>query len=205
MFETQGFKVRLEFMERVLGSQPNRDVALEYLAKKNGFELPEDEVESLPDAVERGLMVFHRNPQDEPILFNYQIKGFIKEAATVFNGKFESSKGKPLLALRSKVERTVFIFPRQIKLNAPEGAEVETLTRPLTANTPQGKRTTLVTSEMLPEGTWLEFQVEVLPGEITAEILKDLLDFGYYQGLGQWRSGGFGTFRYTITPEAAEK
>lgn len=202
MFDTQGYTVKIEFMERVLGSQPNRDVAAEYIAKKNGFELPDDEAESLPDALERGMMVFHRNGNDEPILYNYQVKGFLKESGAVFNGRLTASNGKPIRALRSKVERSVFVFPRQIRLNAPEGAGLDTLTRPLTAQTPQGKRTTLVTSEVLPEGTWIEFQVELLPGEITEEVLKDLLDYGYYQGIGQWRSGGFGTFRYTLTAEA---
>ncbi len=56
-------------------------------------------------------------------------------------------------------------------------------------------------SEMLPEGCKVKCGITILPGEISEEVLTDLLDYGFYSGLGQWRNGGFGRFRYELKKE----
>lgn len=200
--ETLGFKLRIEFLTPVLGSQPQRDIATEYVAKKNGIDLPEDEAATLPEAIERGMTAFHRDEDENPLLFDYQVRGFLKAAANVYNGRIKP-KGmqKPVRALKSKVERTVFVFPRKLRLNLPQGEGMDQCDRPLRAETARGPRVSIAMSEMLPQGTWFECQVEVLPGDIDETVLTTLLDYGYYQGLGQWRSGGYGRFTYTMERE----
>jgi len=199
------YRVKIEFVTPCLGSQPTRDLATQYLAKKHGFAIAEDEVESLPDALEQATTVFHRFPGngDEVLgLYDYQIKGFLKAAGQVLNGQLKMTNGKPLRALRSKVVKLVFVSPRRIPLSLPEGGEgVDVVERPLRAQTAQGERVALARSESVPEGTWFRCGLTVFPGQITEEVLVELLDYGFYQGLGQWRGGGYGRFRYELTRE----
>jgi hypothetical protein len=196
--KTDSYRLNVTFLTPVLGSQPTREIATEFIAKKNGFEaLPEGEAELLPDALERGTTVFHRLPDGRPALMAYHLLGFLKEAGKVQNGKVSGG----VKNLRAKVSQSVFISPRFLPLNVP-AEEIDYLERPLRAETAQGPRVALARSEMLPEGTSFTCGLEVLCGEITEDVLRDLLDYGYFRGLGQWRnSGSYGTFRYELIRE----
>jgi len=205
------YQLKVVFLTPVLGSQPTRDIASKYLAQKHGFELAEDEIESLPDALEAGTTVFHRHPlpngwtgyrEGDQVLgmYDYQFKGFLKHAGKVMNAQLKV-RGKPLRALRSKVGNLVFVSPRRIPLHVPDGGEVDIVERPLRASTAQGERVALARSECLPEDTWFEVGLTVYPGQITEGVLESLLDYGFHQGLGQWRGGGWGRFRYELTKE----
>lgn len=101
-------------------------------------------------------------------------------------------------ALRSKIENLVFVVPRQIPLIVPEGGRIDFLERPLRAETALGPRVAIARSEMLPEGTHLSCGLEVYEGQITEEILRDLLTYGEHKGLGQWRNGGFGAMTFIL-------
>lgn len=192
--ETEQIKIKITFLTPVLGSQPTRDVASEYIASKftdNAGELPADEAESLPESLERGTTVFHKH-NGVPVFFDYQVKGFLKEAGRIFNGL------QGVKALRSKIDNLVFVNPRIIPLHLPDGAEIEYMERPLRAETAQGPRVALARSEMLPAGTWFEITLEVYKGQVDREIIRDLLTYGSRKGLGQWRNGGFGRFEFEI-------
>lgn len=189
---TTKYHVRITFTTPVLGTQPTKDVATKYIGEKfkdNGGELPEDEVETLPDMVEKGTTAFHRL-NDKPILYDYQVKGFLKEAGRIFNGLHGVKN------LKSKIENLVFVYPRRIPLVMPEGAKIEHLERPLRAETAQGPRTALARSEMIPEGTHFDIELEVYDGEVTEEILRDLFTYGARKGLGQWRNGSYGRIEF---------
>lgn len=200
--KTNTYKLKVIFETPCLGSQPTRDVATEFIAKKNGFEkLPEDEVELLPDALERGTTVFHRLPDGRMCLMNYHLLGFLKEAGKVQNGKVSGG----VKNLRSKVSQGIFVSPRYLVLNVPDNHGIDYLERPLRAETAMGPRVALARSEMLPEGTWFTCGLEVMEGELSEDVLRDLLDYGWYRGLGQWRnSGAYGTFRYELIKEMEE-
>lgn len=192
--EIEKIKVKVTFVTPVLGSQPTRDVASEFIASKfvdNAGELPSDEAETLPESLERGTTVFHKI-NGKPVFFDYQVKGFIKEAGRTFNGL------SGVKALRSKIDSMVFVTPRTIELHMPEGTEIEYLERPLRAETAQGPRVALARSEMLAAGTWFEFEMEVFKGPVNADILRDLFTYGKYKGLGQWRNGGYGRFEFEL-------
>lgn len=205
---TTNYKVKLTFTTSVLGTQPQKDVATEYITSKaadvNG-ELPADELATLPEQLEKGTTAFHRL-NGQPIYYDYMIKGFIKEAGSAFNGL------RNVKNMRSKIVNFVFVSPRQIPLHVPDGwtPSAETLAehpdaltdyceRPLRAETAQGPRTALARSEELPAGTWMEFEIRVYDSSpITEAIFRDLLDYGADKGLGQWRSGGHGSFEYEL-------
>lgn len=198
---TETYELKVIFMTPVLGSQPsNPEIATEFILKKSGMDArPADEEEYLPDLIEKGTTIFYRL-NDQPAVMNYQLLGFLKEAGKVQNGKAGAATGSSgVKNLRSKVGSQIFISPRIVPLNLPEGGEMDYLERPLRADTPRGQIVSLARSEMLPEGTWFKVGLEVLSGEISQAVLEDLLDYGFYRGLGQWRnSGAFGTFRYEL-------
>lgn len=192
--EITRYKVRCTFITEVLGTQPQKDVASEYIGAKfvdNGGHLPDDEESTLAEQLEKGTTVFHKL-DGAPIFYDYQIKGFIKEAGRTFNGMHGVKN------LRSKIDSMVFVTPRQIAINIPEGGKVDFLERPLRAETAQGPRVALARSEMIPSGSWFDVVLEVYDGQITSDILRDLFTYGHHKGIGQWRNGGYGRFEFTF-------
>lgn len=198
------YKIRIDFIEPILGSQPTKNVASTYIAQKAGLPgLPEDEEADLPEMLERGTTVFHRHIfvpgcEPEPALVDYQVKGFLKAAAHVYNGQINGIK-----ALKSKVENLVFVSPRfiQIKSDKDKVIQVDKLERSLRAQTAQGDRVALAISEMIPAGCYIEGGITVLGDTISQEVLEKLFDYGLYKGIGQWRNGGYGRFRYSLVME----
>ena len=198
------YNLTVNFITPILGSQPTHAVASEFIAQKAGFELPEDEIETLPDALERGTTVFHRLPDGSPIFFDYYVRGMLKNAGDTFNGKINGIR-----AMKSKIEKYVFVVPRIIPIQKPKGMELASwaditdyLERPLRAETARGPRVALARSEMIPEGCWFKCGIEVFPSEITENVLTELLDYGYYNGISQWRGGGYGRFTYQLVKES---
>ena len=195
MISKRRFHVTITMAEPILGSQPNKNVKTIYIENISKLdEVPEDEAVSLPEALEKGTTGFHRDPNGNLLLFDYQVKGFLKASAQVNNGIVHGN----IKALKSKVINYVFVFPRKIKLNLPEGGVLEYIERPLGAMTAQGPRVALARSEMLPVGTWFEVEIMLYSDVINSDVLTDILDYGALQGLGQWRSGGWGRFTYKM-------
>lgn len=69
--------------------------------------------------------------------------------------------------------------------------------RPLRASTAQGERIALASSETVPAGSSIEFDIDVFDIAMIPGIVE-CLDYGVYRGLGQWRNSGKGLFTYTI-------
>lgn len=94
-------KVKLTFTEPVLGTWPsNQNIAREFIASKSpDAATVEDEVAALgADAVaDKGMTVFPRNEAGQPVLYDYQIKGFFKDSCGMLGrigGKTETGKKK---------------------------------------------------------------------------------------------------------------
>jgi hypothetical protein len=193
--ETGSYHVKVTFVTPVLGTQPQRDVATDYLAGKfeaGAGSLPDDELETLPEQLQKGTTAFHK-VDGCPVMYDYMVKGFLKEAGRIFNG-LDGVK-----ALQSKIDNLVFVRQRRIPLHVPDGAEITFLERPLRAQTAQGPRVGLARSEMLPEGTWFEFDLDVYNGQVSGDILRALLSYGERKGLGQWRNGGWGRITFEFS------
>lgn len=192
------YKLKIEFITELLGTQPQKDVATEFITSKAldpaTGELPADELETLPEAMEKGTTAFHKL-NGAPILYDYQVKGFFKEAAQIFNGL------RGVKNLRSKVDNLVFVEPRQIALMLPDGTGLTFCERPLRAMTAQGPRTSLARSEQLPAGTRCECRLKVHAGTISEPLLRDLLSYGADKGMGQWRNSSRGRFKFELEAE----
>jgi hypothetical protein len=193
--EIEKYDLEIIFTTPVLGTQPQKDVASEFIGAKfidNGGKMESDELETLDSSLEKGTTAFYKL-DGKPIFYDYQVKGFLKEAGRTFNGLYG------VKSLRSKIDNMVFLKPRQILIQIPDGKEIEYLERPLRAETAQGPRVGLARSEMLPEGTKFKCIIEVYRSQINYDILRDLLTYGSNKGIGQWRNGGYGRFDFTLT------
>ena len=202
-------KVKLTFTEAILGTSPNdKDLYRNYIASKApDASTVEDEVAAVgvDDVVERGITVFPRTADGKPFIFDYQIKGFFKDACSMLARQAkkdpETGKKKPvnesskLTAYKKVIDGMIFPQPRQIEIHLPEGRAVEICQRPLRAQTPQGERVALAISEEIPAGAWCEFEVLLLD-ESHVPALMEWMDYGELRGLGQWRNSGKGRFTW---------
>ena len=197
-------KVRLTFAEGLLGTaSANPDVHAEFIASKSAdADKMKEEHAALhaDELIEKSMTVFPCDEDGNPILWDYQVKGFIKEALGILLDFQEPDCkiGKAKLSrwtFKKIVDNAVFVEPRAIPLMIPEGGEVTHCTRPLRADTMKGKRVALATSEEAPRGTVIEFDVTTLDKALDALVCK-CLDYGARKGIGQWRNSGKGRFTW---------
>ncbi len=199
-------KVEIEFTEPLLGTLAgDPKVATEFILSKCADGPKEDEAESLPEeAIEKASTIFSRDADGNPILWDYQIKGFFKAAcrAMIDSGAFTKEELKKFLLTTYMHKRTidtlVFVKPRRLVLQCPDGVDVqnlEFLERPLRAETMRGERIALARSQVCPVGTKLVFEIKTLNDKID-KFIERWLDYGELYGLGQWRNSGMGRFKW---------
>ena len=193
----------------ILGSQPaSRTLRTEYISSKAPTpELAEEEDAMLGNLDERGLTVFLRNEEDDSLMMlNYMVRGF-------FKGSLEAMVAQTgVKQPRSKVDRYLMVGPRRIVIKRdgePVYEEDDQLERPLRAETMQGPRVTLTASEQIDLPWEIDIEVMLLPNAetklskaLTWENVEDALDYGAFQGLGQWRTGGNGCFTWERVKDA---
>lgn len=217
-------KYRLHGTSSLLGSNPaNPEIHSQYVAAKvselvktglmsetEAKAKAEEETSMLPtaeqleeqqrDIKERGLTVFLRNGRGEICISAHVLKGYFKGALTVLKDQLGLS------AVKGKVDNLVFINPAYIPLtsgdepaHSPDGYNE----RPLRAETMQGPRVTLASSEEIDAPWELEFEITLIQNNGTkrsASIswaeLECALDYGAFKGLGQWRNAGHGSFTW---------
>lgn len=193
-------KVRIKLIEDMLGTAcQNKDVHREYIASKSkDAEKVEAELEALPaeTLMDKALTVFPRDEHGNAFLYDYQFKGFLKDAVGLLlelePGEIKVGKTKlSKFTHKRLVDNYVFVSPRKITL-CPVG---EICTRPLRADTMQGERVALASSETVPAGTEFECEITVMAPALEPLIVK-CLDYGKLKGIGQWRNSGKGRFTW---------
>ena len=203
-------KVRLTLQEEMLGMMPQGDIHEKYIASKApDASTIEDEIEAvgLAEVVRQGITVFPRLEDGTPFYYNYQIKGMFKGACSNLakatgkdpeTGKKakavnESSK---LTAFKKNISGLLFVQPRKIPIILPnKPKQLSTCSRPLRASTPQGERISIASSEVIPAGSYIEFEIELFSIDMYPAV-KEWLDYGKWYGLGQWRNSGKGIFTW---------
>ena len=193
-------KVRLTLTEGMLGTSPtNADIYRDYIGSKApDAATVEDEVAALgADAVaEKGRTVFPRMEDGTPFLWDYQIKGFFKDACSMLArvGKSGGEYGKEsakMKAYKKIIDGTIFPTPRKIPIRF--SGEIGDCQRPLRAQTAQGERISLASSDEIPAGATIEFEIMCLD-DSHLDAVREWLDYGALRGLGQWRNSGKGRF-----------
>lgn len=146
------------------------------------------------DAVEDATTCFPRTEDGVPFCWDYQIKGFFKDACSALR-RVPGTRSSKLTAFKKVIDGTVFVEQRRIPFQLPEGAECGRCERPLRASSASGERVALAASETVPAGTVLEFSILVMNPK-DAETVREWLDYGALRGLFQWRNSGKGRFEW---------
>lgn len=197
-------KVRITFTEPVLGTaSSNPDVHEEFIASKSADkDKVKEEMKALhaDELMDKAVTVFPKDEDGCPIMWDYQVKGFFKETLGILLDYLEPDCkiGKAKLSkwtYKKVVDNAVFVRPRKVRLEIPEGTSITLCTRPLRADTMRGERVALATSEEVPEGTTIVFSVETLDKKLD-DLIRKCLDFGENKGIGQWRNSGKGRFTW---------
>ena len=198
--------VKLTTFEEVLGTCPsNQDIYRKFIASKApDAATTEEEIAAIgvDGVTENGKTVFARNSEGRPCLYDYHIKGLMKDNCQMLsrlsekdeNGKKKTANNESgkLKAYKKVIDGLIFVQPRLIPFEF-EG-ETGECQRPLRAQTPMGERVALAFSETIPAGATLTFDVICLD-DAHVNAVREWLDYGYLRGLGQWRNSGKG--RYT--------
>lgn len=214
-------KIHIVFKEPVLGSLNNNvNVFSKYIASK--APTPEKKAEEIAtiqgemtdeevaEQIEEQTTVFPKNKDGQCFCYDYQWRGFFKEALIVGTEIGEKMMGKlSRWSIKKTVDSMLFVVERRILFLDAAGnpiSEVQQLERPLRAMTQRGERICLARSEIIPADaqvtfnlTWLENRNRDSKQRITRECLLWALEYGSLKGFGQWRGGGYGRFGYTLT------
>ena len=193
-------KVRITFTEPLLGTRPaDPEIHTRFVASKApDHKTMEQEVADLGahEVEERGKTVFPRMEDGTPYIYDYQIKGFLKEAGKALR-KVTGTKSSKLKAYRQEIDNLIFVGPRRIPLWMPIDLDLTATDnqRPLRASTPQGERVALAHSEEAPAGTYIECTFSCMV-DSDMELVKEWLDYGKWKGMGQWRNASYGRFEW---------
>lgn len=181
------YAVTIRLTEPMLGTVPySKEVYAKFIETKKPAGTEGSETETVQEAEERGWTGFHKD-EGGIFIYDYMIKGFLKNAGNVLKDTLKVKN------LRAKINDHIFLFPRRLYPMPAKDKADGILERPLRCQTMQGPRVTVVRSDYLDTGTEFSFKVHVLKPEF-AEYLQPRLDYGKYQGLGQWRNGSYGRF-----------
>ena len=187
---------RLTFTDEILGTaSADRELHSTYIASLAPDAMSrEEEIAAIgAEEVEHNAMtVFPRDEEGNPIVWDYQIKGFFKDAASMLK-KVSGTHSSKIKAFKKEIDGLVFPNPRAIKIHIPEGKAMGNCQRPLRASTPMGERIALANSETCPEGSYIEIEVTVLKDDLMPAVIE-WLDYGKLRGLCQWRNSGKGRF-----------
>lgn len=192
----KSLKVKITFTEEMLGTASNNpEIHRTYIASKSADALKiEEEVAAVgvDEVVENSMTVFPRNENGEPILWDYQIRGFFKDTCSALK-KVSGTESSKIKAFKKEIDGLIFVEPRQIPFNC--SGEIGECQRPLRASTAQGERIALAHSETIPVGSSIEFSIIML-SDSHEKAVREWLDYGKYRGLGQWRNSGKGRFEW---------
>lgn len=188
--------VELTFLQGLLGTQTgDKDVYRSFIGSKApDAKKLEEEIEAVgqDEVVDKGKTFFPRNKQNQPFIYDYQLKGFFKSAASALS-KVKGTKSSQLKAFKKHIDLRVFVDGRE---NVIENYDsITECQRPLRCQTMQGERVSLAISEEIPAGATVKFKIVVLCDE-DIDLIKEWLDYGRFNGLLQWRNSGKGSFEW---------
>lgn len=190
-------KVKLTFLEEVLGTaSADKEIHDKFIAA-NAPDSPsrKEEIEALgvEEVIEKSMTVFPRNAEGKPIFWDYQIKGFFKDACGMLR-KVPNSASSKIKAYKKEIDGLIFVKEREIPIIFD--GEIGSCQRPLRAQTAQGERVALANSETVPKGSTIEFTIQLMC-DTHEKAVREWLDYGVFRGIGQWRNSGKGKFEWS--------
>lgn len=215
MLKTENIKIRCTLIEPMLGSKSSDvDMFTKYVAIKSKDEvkiLEEVELAKNTDTEENeSRQVFTRDHDGDIVIFNYQVKGFLKEAgecirkAVTDEDNISKGKAKKWGMIKGKIDDFVNVYPRKIKLGKKDPDLL--CNRILNGMTMQGKRTTPIESEAIDAGSSFECEIKIIKNSpVKKEMIYEILNYGKIKGFGQWRNAGNGIFFWELLKETEEE
>lgn len=202
-------KVKITLLEEMLGTQssdPNIHEAF-IASKAPNAQSTEEEVAALgvDEVVRKDMTIFPRMEDSTPFLWDYQIKGFFKDACSMLSRVAEKdpetgkkkvcNESSKMTAFKKVIDGMIFVSPRKIPLHFD--GEIGNCQRPLRAQTAQGEHVALANSETVPAGATFEIEITCLSVSHEKAVLE-WLSYGVFRGIGQWRNSGKGRFSYEL-------
>jgi hypothetical protein len=198
-------RVRWTFTEEVLGSRPANKEFLKYITADAPEDKAKEEFENMEineaddaEAPKAQITVFSKE-NGEPFVWDYTIKGLFKDSCGMLR-KIPKSACHAIKAYKKAIDGLIFVSPRKIFFAPPEGQdkiEIGVCQRPLRAATMQGERVAVATSETVPAGSSIEFEIELID-ELMEKMVIECMEYGRLHGFSQWRNSGKGSFTYEI-------
>jgi len=203
--KTKILKVRVRFIEEVLGTaSSDPEIHKEFIASK-APDAPsmEEEVAAVgaDEVFDKSMTVFPKDENGRPFAWNYQWRGFFKDTIAALR-KVPDTACSKLKAYKKEVDGNISVWPRKIPFEF-EG-ETGICQRPLRAQTAQGERVALASSESIPAGATMTFEIEMLCPE-DEKIVRECLNNGWRRGFGQWRNSCKGSFKWKLLEERWEE
>lgn len=194
-------KVKITFIEDVLGSQPaDPDVYTKWIISNAPDKATmQEEIEAIgaQEFEEKSMTVFPRTMDGKPCILDYQIKGFFKDSCSALQrmkGEDISKESCKVKAFKKVIDGCIFVFPRRIPIDFD--GKIGNMQRPLRAQTAQGERICLANSETISKGS--SFECTLTFPDQYEPVVKEWLNYGVFKGLGQWRNAGWGRFHYEV-------
>src|SRR3990172_703509 len=110
------YHVKLIFTETLLGTvAKDREVYSTFIAGKVALtdEAIAEELATVEEMEEKGWTGFH-TLNGGPVLYDYAVKGFFKDACSMLRRSEEKNLSKGLTAFRKIIDGMIFVEPRQI-------------------------------------------------------------------------------------------
>ena len=145
-------------------------------------------------ATEKAMTIFPRDKDGNPIMWDYQMKGYFKDTCGMLK-RIPGTYSSKVKAYKKEIDGLVFVRPRQIPIKF--SGKIGSCQRPLRAQTAQGDRVALANSETIPAGAVIEFEIVTMLDDYE-KIVMEWLEYGQWRGLGQWRNSGKGVFLYDV-------
>lgn len=202
--------VHITFIEGILGTASNnKEIYSDFIGSKApDAQSAEEEIAAVGvnEFIEKGTTVFPRTADGRPFLYDYQIKGFFKDTCGMLSkltakdpvtgkkGKAVNESSK-LTAYKKIIDGLIFVTPRKIPFKFD--GDITICQRPLRANTAQGERIALSSSEEIPAGAEIWFKIACMSADHVNAVVE-WLDYGFWRGIGQWRNSSKGRFVYEI-------
>jgi len=197
-------RIKVTLTDEMLGTNPRKDIHEKFISSNApNAETRAEELEHLPteEMVKNEMTVFYRDNDGKPAMACYHMYGFFKSACG-FLRKVKGTKSEKCKAYKKTIDGLIKVYPnaddptgRYITLLMPDGAEIGNCQRPLRASTMQGERVALANSETVPRGTTFECDICAFDDSLWG-LIEEWLDYGKFNGLGQWRSSGKGSFKW---------
>lgn len=194
-------KVRVTLTNEMLGTMAgDPEIHRTYIASKApDAKSIEEEVEAIgvEGVEEKSMTVFPKMADGTPFVWDYQIKGFFKDSCSALSrckGEEIAKQSCALKAYKKVIDGCIFVYPREIPIDM-HGMAMDVCQRPLRAQTAQGERIALASSETVPEGSTMDFTIRCL-SDAHEKAVREWLNYGQYKGLLQWRNSGKGSFTW---------